>query len=74
MRGGFDPTGWVKELAVCIGGDKEEGHNRVSYVNKHIVLLSLFLWCIWCVEFEKDDVSILNGVVSSLLSVFPSCL
>lgn len=59
-RAGWDGTGGVT--------------STVSYVNKQTVLVSLFLWRVWCVKFEKDDVSIFNDVVSSLLSVFPCCL
>lgn len=32
------------------------------------------LWCVWCVEFEKDNVTVLHNVVPSLLSVLPSRL
>lgn len=56
------------------GAQKEMKHKISCVNNNNILPKSLFLWCIRCVEFEKDDVSILNRVVSSLLSVFPSCL
>lgn len=36
---------------------------------------SLFLFgCVGCVEFEKDNVSVLHDVVPALLPVFPSSL
>lgn len=35
---------------------------------------SLLLGCVWRVEFEEDDVTILNGVVPTLLSVLASSL
>lgn len=35
---------------------------------------SLLLGRVGGVEFEKDDVSVFHGVVSSLLSVFTGCL
>lgn len=85
--GGSDPDlKWLRCLSLCevrfdLGRLETESY-EVTLLKKHEskmssnvnLIESLLLWCIWCIEFEKDDVSILNNVVSSLLSVFSSRL
>lgn len=47
---------------------------QIEYVNKEICRVSLFLWRVWCVKFEENDVSVFNHVVPPLLPVFACCL